>query len=140
MLEYLAAPDEQLRDQRLARHPEGLGGAVEVHAVAALVLHLGDEHGLAAQRRRARDPVALGQHADDLRMRVLGDLPDQGLPVGLRHPVLRLDLLLRIDARLEARGAASGIALRRNRLAALAVQPLGVHGNRSGCCPDVTQD
>ena len=40
---------EQLLDQLLARDPEGLGGAVQVHAVAALVLHLGDQHRLAPQ-------------------------------------------------------------------------------------------
>ena len=49
--------------------------------VAGLVLHLGDEDRLAPQRRRPRDPVALRLHPDDLRVRVLGDLPDQRLAV-----------------------------------------------------------
>ena len=35
-------------------------------------------------------------------MRVLADLTDQGPAVGVRHPVLRLNLFLRIDPRLEA--------------------------------------
>jgi hypothetical protein len=36
-------------------------------------------------------------------MGVLADLADQRLAVALRHPVLRLDLLARVDAVLEAR-------------------------------------
>ena len=34
-------------------------------------------------------------------MGVLGDLPDQGLAIGLRHPLLGLDLDVGIDAVLE---------------------------------------
>jgi len=59
----------------------------------------------AAQRRRARDPVAFGQHADDFGMGVLGNLPRQRLAIGRRHPVVRLDPLVGIDARLELGGA-----------------------------------
>ena len=103
MLEYFALPVEQLVDQLGARDAERLGRAVQVGAVAALVLHLGDQDRLAQQRGRARDPVALRQHADDLGMGVLRDLPDQRLAVGLGHPVLGLDLLLGVDPRLEAR-------------------------------------
>ena len=32
---------------------------------------------------------------------MLGDLPDQRLPVGIGHPVARLDLLVCLDHRLE---------------------------------------
>jgi hypothetical protein len=75
--------------------------------VAGLVLDLGHQDRLAAQRRRAADPVALGLHADDLRMRVLGDLPDQGLAVPLRHRVPRLDPAVGVDGGLEAVHAVS---------------------------------
>ncbi len=70
---------------------ECLGRRVQVHAVAGLVLHLGDEDHLAAQRGSPGDPVALWLHADDFRVRVLGDLADHRRPVGVRHPVPRLD-------------------------------------------------
>src|SRR5207249_3950995 len=66
-----------------------------------LVLNLGEQDGLSFERGRTRDPVAFRQHANDLRMGVLGHLPDQGLAVGRRHPVLGLDLNVRINAILE---------------------------------------
>ena len=50
---------------------------------------------------RTGDPVALRLHADDLGVRVLGDLPDQRLAVRLGHPVARLDLLVGRDDRVE---------------------------------------
>ena len=78
-------------DQIVARHAQGLRRGVQVQAVTAFVLHLGEQDGLALERGRARDPVALRQHADDLGVRVLRDLPHQGLAVRLRHPVLGLD-------------------------------------------------
>src|SRR5207253_1045169 len=84
---------------------ERLGGGVEIEPVAAFVLRLGEQRGLAAQRWRTRDPVAFGQHADDFGMRMLGNLPRQRLAVGRRHPVVRLDALLGIDARLKLRGS-----------------------------------
>ncbi len=70
--------------------------------MASLVLHLGDQYRLALQRRGASDPIALGQHADDFRMRVLGNLTNQGVAIAQRHPVLGLDLLFGVDAREEA--------------------------------------
>ena len=88
-------------EQLVAVGAERLGGAVEVEPVPGLVLHLGDEDALAAQRRRAGDPVALGLHADDLGVRVLGDLAHQRLAVALRHPVARLDPAVGVDPRLE---------------------------------------
>ena len=66
-----------------------------------LVLHLGHQDRLAAQAGRAGDPVALGLHADDLRVPVLGDLPDQGLAIALGHPVPRLDPLFVCDQGVE---------------------------------------
>ncbi|SQC14092.1 Uncharacterised protein [Klebsiella pneumoniae] len=43
-----------------------------------------------------------GQHADDLRVRVLAYLPNQGLTVGIRHPVLRFDGRFLRDALVKA--------------------------------------
>ena len=51
--------------------------------------------------RRPRDPIALRQHADDLAVRVLRDLPGERAPIGLGHPVLGLDELVGRHARLE---------------------------------------
>ncbi|MNN70500.1 hypothetical protein D3C81_1863530 [compost metagenome] len=69
--------------------------------MAGFVLDLGQQHCLALQRGRAGDPVAFRQLADDFRVRVLRDLADQGLAVGLGHPVLGLDLDAVIHAGLE---------------------------------------
>ena len=101
----LGFPRQHQVDQFFARGAERLGGGVEIEPVAAFVLHLGEQRGLAAQRRRAGDPVAFGQHADDFGMGVLGNLPRQRLAIGRGHPVVRLDALLGIDARLKLRGA-----------------------------------
>ena len=68
-----------------------------------LVLHLGQQDRLAAQAGRGEQPVALGLHADDLRVRVLGDLADQRLPVALGHPVARLDPVVGGDRGVEVR-------------------------------------
>jgi hypothetical protein len=97
----LLAVDELL-GELLAVDAERLGRGVEVHAVPGLVLHLGQQDRLAAQRRRPQDPVALRLHPDDLGVRVLGDLADEGLPVGLGHPVPRLDPLVGLDRPVEA--------------------------------------
>jgi hypothetical protein len=67
----------QLVEQLVAAGAERLRGAVQVEAVAGLVLHLGHQDRLAAQGRRARDPVRLRLHADDFRVRVLRHLADQ---------------------------------------------------------------
>jgi hypothetical protein len=69
--------------------------------VAGLVLDLRQQDRLALERRGAADPVALGLHADDLGVGVLRDLPDQRLPVGVGHPVPRLDLPVGLDQRVE---------------------------------------
>jgi hypothetical protein len=102
--EYFIRP-KQLSVSSSRLTPQRLGGAVEVEAVPGLVLHLGQQDRLALQRRGAGDPVALGQLADDLGMRVLADLADQRLAIALGHPVLRLDLFARIDAVLKARSS-----------------------------------
>ena len=92
-------------DQLFARGAERLGRGIEIKPVAAFVLHFRQQRRLAAQRRRAGDPVAFGQHADDFGMGVLRDLPRQRLAIGRGHPVIRLDALFGIDARLKLRGA-----------------------------------
>ncbi|MCY1509354.1 hypothetical protein D9M68_436930 [compost metagenome] len=91
----------QLGDLLVAVGAQGFHGAVEVEAVAGFVLDLGHQLQLALEGRGAGHPVAFRQHADDLGVGVLGNLADQGLPVGVRHPVLRLDLDLRVDLLLE---------------------------------------
>jgi hypothetical protein len=103
-------------EQRVARDAEGLRGRVQVQAVAGLVLHLRDQDRLPAEARRPGDPVAFGLHADDLGVGVLGDLADQGLAVGLGHPVAGLDPSVGLDQRLEGlrqRLLAEGVGLRR---------------------------
>ena len=69
--------------------------------MACLVLHLRHQDCLALQRWRARDPVAFRQHADDLRMGVLLDLPNERAAVSVGHLIFRLDLDVGVNARLE---------------------------------------
>ncbi len=98
----LPALDEHL-GQLAPGGAERLARGVEVEPVPGLVLHLGQQDRLAAQRRRPGDPVALGLHPDDLGVGVLGDLADQRLAVLLRHPVARLDPLVARDGLVELR-------------------------------------
>jgi hypothetical protein len=115
--ENLALAVQQLFGHLLARDAQRLGGGVEVEAVPPLVLHLGQQGRLAAQAGRAGDPVALGQHADDFRVRVLADLADQRAAIAFGHLVVGLDLFLGVDARLEAgeEGLVLGASGRRRR-------------------------
>ena len=101
MLEYLALPAQQIGDHLVARDAERFRRAVQIQTVTGLVLNLGQQNRLALQRRRPGQPVALRLHADDLGVRVLRNLPDQRAAVRLGHPVLGLNLLFGIDARLE---------------------------------------
>ena len=91
---------QQLK-QFVAADTKRLHGRIEIKAVAGFVLHLGQENGLALQRRRARDPVAFRQLTDNFRMGMLTDLTDQGLAIAFRHPFLRFDLLAAINALLK---------------------------------------
>src|SRR6185437_1198055 len=77
----------------------------------------------------ARDPVALGQHADDLRVRMLRNLADQRLSVRLRHPVFGLDLLVTLDALLEAALERGVAATSRLGIGRGGIEGLGVHGS-----------
>ena len=65
--------------------------AVEVEPVPGFVLHFRQQDRFSAQRRRAGDPVPFRQHADNFGVRMLTNLTDQRLTVGVRHPVLRLN-------------------------------------------------
>ena len=125
----------QRLDHLLAARAERLRSAVKVQAVPCLVLHLGEQDRLAPERRRARDPIAFGEHADNLRMRMLADLPRQRPPIGLGHPVLGLDELVRGDPRLERLDQLRVFEI----LDLRRLLKLGrVHGVRcSPCCPNV---
>ena len=93
--------------------------------MTGLVLHFGQQDRLAFQGRRAGDPIAFRQLADDLGMGMLGDLPDQGFAVAVGHPFLRLDLVAPVDARLKL---AFGRAHLLGRLEAGGFHQLRVHG------------
>jgi hypothetical protein len=85
----------------VARGAQRFGGAVEVEAVARLVLYLSQQDGLALERGRPRYPVAFGQHAHQLGVRVLRNLPDERFAVRFGHPVLGLDADVGVDAGLK---------------------------------------
>src|SRR6202035_118273 len=121
---------EELLDHLFAGDAKWLGGGVEIEAVSALVLDVGEERRLAPEARRPGDPVALGQHADDLAVRVLRDLADEGAPVGIGHPVVGLDLLLGVDARVKARELRLGLGLAFARAILRVKQALGVHARQ----------
>src|SRR5947208_1858106 len=91
----------QRLDHLLTAGAERLRGAIKIKPVPGLVLYLGEQDCLAPKRRRPRDPVTLGKHADDFRMRMLADLPRQRPTIRLRHPVLGLDEVVGGNPRLE---------------------------------------
>ena len=95
-------PVEHLLIQVFPGAAKGFRGAIEIEPVSSLILYLSQQDRFAAQRRRAGDPVAFRQHTDDLRVRVLAYLPNQGLTVGIRHPVLRFDGRFLRDALVKA--------------------------------------
>ena len=81
--------------------------------MAAFVLHLGQQNGLAFERGRAGDPVTFGLHADDFAVGMLADLAHQGFAISLGHPVLRLNLAIGVDFFVERR--LQRLLLRRHR-------------------------
>jgi hypothetical protein len=85
-------PEIRSSQALLARLAEILDDAVDQLRVADLVLHLRRQRELALQRRRAQDPLALGQDAHQLRVAVHLDELDQLRAVVVGHPVLGLDL------------------------------------------------
>jgi hypothetical protein len=106
----LRLPGDEVVQALLPWLAEILDDAVNELRVADLVLHLRREGELSLQGRRAQDPLALGQHAHELRVPVHLDELDEALAVLVRHPVARLDLPARLDVLLEL-----GLASRRHR-------------------------
>src|SRR3954452_4046464 len=95
---------EQVGEHLVPRLTEVLGDAVDQLRVADLVLHLRRQRQLSLQRRRLEDPLALREHAHQLRVRMHLDELDQLLPVLLRQPVRRLDLPAGLDVLEELLG------------------------------------
>ena len=69
--------------------------------MADLVLDLAGQGELSLQGRRAQDPLALGQHAHQLGVGVHLDELEDGGPVFVGHPVVRLDLAAGADVGIE---------------------------------------
>ena len=65
--------------------------------MSGFILDLGEKRQFAFEGRCTRDPVAFGQHSDDFRMRMLPDLTDQCLAVGIRHPIPRFNADVVVD-------------------------------------------
>ena len=86
----------------LAGNAKRLSCSVQIESVTRLVLYFGQKNGFALKGGSSGDPDPLRLLANHLRMGVLGDLPDEILPVFFRHPVLRLDLLFGVDPRLKS--------------------------------------
>ena len=113
--------------------PEVLGDAVQQLGVADLVLDLGGQRELAAQGRRPHQPLALGEHAHQLGVRVHLDEAQDGGPVLVGHPVGRLDLAARGHVLLEQREPlVVGQVVVRGRPRALAWIEDGVESQRIG--------
>ncbi len=96
VVELRLARDEVV-EAGAARLAEVLDDAVDELRVPDLVLDLRRERELPLQRRRAEDPVALGQDAHELRVAVHLDELDEPCAVLVGHPVGRLDLPARLD-------------------------------------------
>src|SRR5579884_423752 len=80
---------------------KGFCGRIEIQSVTSLILHLGEQDRLATQRRSTRDPIALRLHANDLGMRMLGDLAKHGFAITIGHPVPRFKPLVALYGALE---------------------------------------
>ena len=93
----LGLPRDQVGEALRARLAQVLDHAVDQLGMADLVLDLRGERELALERRRAEDPLALGQHAHQLRVPVHLDELDQPRAVLVRHPVVHLDLAARLN-------------------------------------------
>ena len=81
----------------IPRLAEVLDDAVDELRVADLVLHLRGQGELPLQRRRAEDPLALGEDSHQLRVPVHLDELDELRPVVVGHPVAGLDLAAGLD-------------------------------------------
>ena len=96
VVELRLAVDE-VCEAALARLAEVLDDAVDELRVPDLVLHLRRQRELALERRRAEDPLALGQDAHELGVAVHLDELHELRPVVVRHPVAGLHLAAALD-------------------------------------------
>jgi hypothetical protein len=94
---------DQVLEHGLARLAEVLRDAIQELRVADLVLDLGRQRQLPAERRRPHDPFPLGEHPHELRVGMHLDEPQDRRAVLIGHPAVRLDLAARGDVRLEMR-------------------------------------
>ena len=101
----LRAPGDQIVEAGVARLAEILDDAVQELRVPDLVLDLRGEGELSLERGRAQDPVALGEDAHQLGVRVHLDELRQTSAVLVRHPVPRLDEAAALDVGEELLGA-----------------------------------
>ena len=88
----LGPPRHEVVEAGVSRLSQIGDDAVDELRVPDLVLDLRGQRQLPLQRRRAEDPVALGQDAHQLRVRVHLDELDELGAVLVRHPVACLDL------------------------------------------------
>ena len=97
----LRLASEQVIEHGLTRLAEVLGDAIQELRMPDFVLDLRREGELPAKRRRPHDPLALGEHAHQLRVGVHFDEPEHRGPVLVRHPVVGLDLAAGANVGLE---------------------------------------
>jgi hypothetical protein len=88
---------DEVVEALLAWLAQVLDDAVDQLCMANLVLDLGGEGELPLQGGRAQDPLALGEHAHELRVAVHLDELAQAGPVLVGHPVVGLDLAAALD-------------------------------------------
>ena len=103
-MELRLAGDE-IVEAGATRLAEILDDAIDQLRVPDLVLDLRGERELSLQRRRAEDPVALGEHPHELGVPVHLDELDELRAVLVRHPVAGLHLPARLDVLQELLGA-----------------------------------
>src|SRR5918999_2325742 len=92
---------DQVVEHLLPALAQVLGHPVQDLSVARLVLDLGREGELPAERRGPGDPLPFGQAAHHLRVGVHLDELEERLAILVGHPVPRLDLLAGVDAGFE---------------------------------------
>src|SRR5579864_57723 len=114
IVEACAALD-QFGIHLLPRPADRLGDAVQQHAVTDLVLDLRGERHLAGERRRARNPLPLGQRAHDLGVGVHLDQAKRLEAILLGHPLARFNLVAGCDPGGEALEPYRLISCRRHR-------------------------
>ncbi len=94
---------QQVIEHRLARLAQVLRHAIEQLRMPDLVLDLGGQGQLAAERRGTHQPLSLREHAHQLGVGVHLDEPQHSQPVLVRHPVGGFDLQAGRDVGFEQR-------------------------------------